>query len=354
MKKRIIATAGILTAAFLIFWVVFSGKLDQPVGAPGSPHATTSRDAVPRSKISQDLPANTPPRPRLFKSTRYPPETPEEKAMWEWWNTMMKLDPAFEWKTPIEFYGKVVDQFGEQVPGATVDISWTMVNGSRTTQRVTDSAGLFEFTREKGKHMSVFVSKDGYLPTRESKGGYEYAAFHEPQFHVPDKAAPVVFRLQRLMESEPYYEFPVYGRFPADGTPIRLSLADGKLGAGGELLYRVKLEETGKQEPGYSVVVEATDGIEIAATSEEFPFLAPESDYVSRLEVHQRPGNPDYHNPTVLKLYVKLPGGKYAYVGTTATLWVTNREVALSGGVRYNERWSRNLEADHHKRINRR
>ena len=34
-------------------------------------------------------------------------------------------DRAFEWKTPIEFYGKVLDQDGNPVAGATAGIVWT-------------------------------------------------------------------------------------------------------------------------------------------------------------------------------------------------------------------------------------
>ena len=57
---------------------------------------------------------------RLFKSTNYPPQTAEEKAQWEWWDAMEKTDPDFQWKMPIEFYGKVVDQFGQPVVNAEV------------------------------------------------------------------------------------------------------------------------------------------------------------------------------------------------------------------------------------------
>ena len=40
--------------------------------------------------------------------------------MWDWWNRMEKNDPQFQWKMPINFYGKVVDQFGQQMATAEV------------------------------------------------------------------------------------------------------------------------------------------------------------------------------------------------------------------------------------------
>ncbi|MEJ0089789.1 MAG: hypothetical protein WDM80_08610 [Limisphaerales bacterium] len=75
----------------------------------------------------------------LFKSTNYPPQTAGEKAMWEWWDAMDKADPQFQWKMPIEFYGKVVDQFGEPVPEAMAELG--LDNGHRPRSRPKNKSG---------------------------------------------------------------------------------------------------------------------------------------------------------------------------------------------------------------------
>ena len=40
--------------------------------------------------------------------------------VWEWWKQMKKRDPKFEWKMPVNFYGKVVDQASQPVERANV------------------------------------------------------------------------------------------------------------------------------------------------------------------------------------------------------------------------------------------
>src|SRR4051794_4077186 len=34
---------------------------------------------------------------------------------WKWWNMMEKRDSSFEWKMPINFYGRVVDQTNQSI-----------------------------------------------------------------------------------------------------------------------------------------------------------------------------------------------------------------------------------------------
>jgi DDE superfamily endonuclease len=70
---------------------------------------------------------------------------------------LLKEDPQYEWKTPIEFYGKVLDEHGNPVVGATADISWTdmSLNGSSNTQVTSDGAGLFVDNYATHKHPSV-------------------------------------------------------------------------------------------------------------------------------------------------------------------------------------------------------
>lgn len=136
--------------------------------------------------------------PRLFKSTRYPPVTREEKALWDWWRRMHKEDPKFEWKMPIQLYGVVRDQSGAPVSNATVQYRWTTLFGGKTEDQATgttDAEGRFVITGIKGKRMKVEISKAGYLRTSESFGSFEYAAFFDELFHEPDARKPVSFRL---------------------------------------------------------------------------------------------------------------------------------------------------------------
>ena len=71
---------------------------------------------------------------------------------------MQKADPSFEWKCPIELYGKVVDQRGDSVTNATVKLTWTTVVGPRPDpgkRIVSGENGLFCVTGVQGKFLSV-------------------------------------------------------------------------------------------------------------------------------------------------------------------------------------------------------
>jgi uncharacterized GH25 family protein len=73
---------------------------------------------------------------------------------------MDKLDPDFQWKMPIEFYGKVVDQFDQPVAGAEVELNWTTVVGPIPDPKriiFTDANGRFEVTGIQGKSLWIAV-----------------------------------------------------------------------------------------------------------------------------------------------------------------------------------------------------
>lgn len=296
--------------------------------------------------------------PRLFKATRYPPETAEEKAMWDWWHAMEKSDPKFEWKMPIDFYGRVVDQFGKPVADAVVDFAWNIVGGTQKKNSITDANGCFSLLGEHGKVFQAEVSKDGYLPTSDSKRSFEYAAFFHENFHVPDQTQPVIFRLRKLMGAEPMVKHVTNAEFALSANPVVLNVETGKLGVDGDLTFSVEVGSTrGQYGLDFTLAIRAHEGVSLAfgGPEEEFMFNAPESGY--RQEVLFRKLSSDANNSRVqsYRLYVRTRSGKYAAI----TGEISIRE-GLSAGkagfhaiVYYNPSGSRNLEFDHRKWINR-
>ena len=84
-----------------------------------------------------------------------------------------QADPTYEWKQPINFYGKVVDQDGMPIEGASVDFSWTDLSPEGTSQHhtVSDSSGLFAMLNQRGKRLSVTARKEGYYSARGCAAG---------------------------------------------------------------------------------------------------------------------------------------------------------------------------------------
>ncbi|MFL6515978.1 MAG: carboxypeptidase-like regulatory domain-containing protein, partial [Chthoniobacterales bacterium] len=122
---------------------------------------------------------------------------------WKWWNDMKKADPNFEWKVPIAFYGRVVDENGRTVSDATVRYGWNDVAGSHEQHTATNGAGVFAIDGLRGKILSVDVSKPGYHSSRSDRHSFEFAAFFEPDYYKADAQRPITFHLTRKLSPQP-------------------------------------------------------------------------------------------------------------------------------------------------------
>lgn len=207
-----------------------------------------------------------------------PPRTTNKGELHSWWLEMSELDKNFEWKIPIEFYGKVIDDRNLPIEGANINFQWTVLSREGTSEYKTssDSQGLFTLAEVNGKNLGVQVRKEGYrhyyVGTQFS---FEYAAFFEKTFHVPDPNNPVIFRLRKNKEAEPLVKREV--RLPvAIGTPATFALNPSDPNAAKvviDLQTNAQLRE--KQ---WSARISVPAG-GLQATLEEFPYEAPESGY---------------------------------------------------------------------------
>lgn len=354
--KLVFAAILIVGVTAIVWWVLPSrSKPTKATAVVPVPTTTIKVDGNATAPVAKQETAATPSKPRLFRSKTYPPQTSDEKAMWEWWRSMRKTDPKFEWKMPIEFYGKVVDQFDEPVAGAIIIFDWTTVIGSSPDpQKRTESGadGLFELTGVQGKRLSVNVLKERYIYTQNSIGSFEYAAFFEDNFHVPDPSKPVIFRLQKLTGAEPMYKYLLTGRVPLDGTPFMLNAATGKVGAGDVAVSITLGKGRGAIGPDYTLNVQGNGGTVFAPSNDEFLFNAPESGYQNAFKVTQVAADPKYSLGQKLRCYMKTGTGKYAAVEVEIDLREKTNNAGFFAIIYYNPSGSRNLEFDQRKWLN--
>jgi hypothetical protein len=121
---------------------------------------------------------------------------------------MKRKDRSFQWKTPIRFYGKVVDEDGNPVKGAKIFYGWTSMLGSPEAETKSGADGVFKITGIRGKVLEVIPSHPDYHFSRQTnRTAFDYAAFYEPHYHVPDAKNPVVFKMVRKGVPEPLIEF---------------------------------------------------------------------------------------------------------------------------------------------------
>ncbi|OIQ89096.1 hypothetical protein GALL_290010 [mine drainage metagenome] len=141
---------------------------------------------------------------------------------------------------PINYYGKVIDQYGEPVSEANV-VGNVMLNvglessGYKTFTTTTDPAGLFQFTDLRGVNIGLSITKSGY-----EIGKYDLASNGPDKGGHSTPADRVVFRMWKLHGAEPmvHWQLNRIG-LAVDGTASSFDLVAGKRADGtGDIAIR--------------------------------------------------------------------------------------------------------------------
>jgi hypothetical protein len=236
---------------------------------------------------------------------------------WQWWNRMDKIDPSFEWKMPINFYGRVVDQDNLPVPNAKIRYGWNDVEGSHEQYTTSDTKGLIRIEGLKGKRLSVDVSKDGYHSSTRGLQSFEYAAFFEPIYHRPDPENPVTFRLVKKLEAEPIISKRAAERVGYD-QPSYYDLERGGLTqqqpAGAALKLTFERSESPQGQPfDWKWKVEAVNGV-LMETKDEFAQVAPEEGYAPAWESSQKATDQAFRKNGQARFYIRTADNRFARV----------------------------------------
>lgn len=199
-------------------------------------------------------------------------------------------DPSYQWRTPIEFFGKVVDQNNLPIAEAAVEIEWVGTSavyggdGVGHKKLTSDANGLFIIRGIEGKRLRVLVSKEGYHRRKSwNNGSFEYAGFWEPEFIEPDSKNPIQFHLVRKREAEPTYHLDsrVIVKSPALETHIDLLSKPVQKAGPSDLFVRItRSPDAGDYRPfDWKIEIEGRNGSELAESEDEFMTLAPTEGY---------------------------------------------------------------------------
>jgi len=237
-------------------------------------------------------------------------------------------------KTPIELYGRVEDQHGQPVSGATVKM-YPVDNPSGTASASTvvmtsDAEGNFSVKGLKGASMGVSVTKKGYVyisplggPSSETTVYYAHDSKSGKRYSNPK--TPLVLRLLNPGPLEPLVHVREKGwRIALDGTP-RLIALDSEDGKGShQIEFRLWSNMLDLRRPGANVY-DAFDwtfearipGGGFIWNDKDLNFEAPEAGYKETIR---------YHMPKTLprdkwkgfrngRYFVRFSDGTYARVG---------------------------------------
>lgn len=272
-KPLVFAGAVLLLVVVLFLWLRPKPPFPSPIVAtvPDSPDGTT-RAAPP--------------------STTHPPTALPQSQRQIGGSKFSGL--AILSASPIEFYGKVIDQDGKPLPGVeaiggTGSTTGFMQQETRSYSNTSDANGVFTFRGFHGDVLIIELKKDGYNFDSD-RNRFRYSGIDpDKKRFTPDRKNPVVFQMWKALGAEPLISY--YGRsvdISSDGTPVLIDLEKGtKAKDVGDLRISVTW---GSQTPGsnlfdWSAKIEVPEGGIIESVGDVM-FLAPLDGYQKSLEYH--------------------------------------------------------------------
>ncbi len=221
--------------------------------------------------------------------------------------------------TPIAFWGKVVDEKGNPVQGATVKLGANdnpnpMEEGT-TYERITDVNGLFSITDARGISLSVEVSKEGYYSTEKSRGTANYVLKNNTDLLIPTADAPAILALRKMGKTVPLIRVaPRPVRVPKNGSPIEVSLRTGQPGAADRLKLECWTQDQNKDAQGqYNWRCRlSVPGGGLIERTDQWGFEAPVDGYQSVQEITMLQSTEKWRKGVDKQYYAKLPGDYYA------------------------------------------
>jgi hypothetical protein len=188
---------------------------------------------------------------------------------------------------PIDFYGRVEDQFGNAVDSAAVNFNVRVMNGETSTvnrgQVMTDGNGFFTITGYRGQDLGLMPQKSGY--TLASTGTLFKYSHLEDHPYVSDANNPTVIKMWKLQGAEPLVNIDQHYKLPYTGAPINFDLLTGKIvPSGGDIKITVNRPAgvlSGRNPQDWGLEIEAVDGglIETSVAEARVTYAAPDSGY---------------------------------------------------------------------------
>jgi len=203
----------------------------------------------------------------------------------------LKKDPDYDWKRPLNFYGKVIDENNQPVAGATAHFEWNTLDaqyGTAEGQALSDGEGRFSLTDKRGKVLEVHVEKDGYYSV--DRGGsalpFEFAAPFSHDWYEADLNNPVIFHLRRKGEGANLFSKTLTIPVSRNHPQAQVNLMRGLVKPDGTLAITSDTSQflPGAQAFPWTVELSMAEG-GLLETDDQFPFLAPTSGYTSTVTI---------------------------------------------------------------------
>jgi hypothetical protein len=252
--------------------------------------------------------------------------------------------------TPITFRGRVVDDGGNEVPGAVVRytaIDKFDADGSHYTMQ-SDERGLFTIAGIQGAVLTVKVSKQGYYEVAGQSGGaYAYGIGPDRTRQLPP-ADTATFVLRKAGKAEEIIHYRTRQiDVPKDGTQIGIDLFTGTEKPQGALKISSIIGDTTVRPFPWRFEL-CVPGGAIAERKGTFDFVAPNDMSSERSVIAQESSSREWSSRDTREYFVRLPDSRY---GRMSIRFYPGPRTYVVVECHLNPSGSRNLEFDPSKEI---
>jgi hypothetical protein len=289
------------------------------------------------------------------------------------WERILKYDKANRGaNSVIDFYGKIVDQYGSGIPDVNVELHVSGYNEDfiskilkgakkgevkgtfkKRIEVKSNVTGFFFISNERGQFLRVTsIQKEGYTPPSRLGENYIYKSNYGKRFD-PSPESPISFTMwKNSLSKENLNSFHFKIKLRGDGSQRSINLITGRLSdskdENDDIFVSIK-SDIGEGEVlkkyNWRLLVKAANGGGFTETTDAFLFLAPESGYVDNYEVFMEKRSSEWSQSiNDRKIYFKGKQGQlYAALKLTAYAFNRGNAVVLIDAV-VNSSGSRNLE----------
>jgi hypothetical protein len=259
----------------------------------------------------------------------------------------------------IDFYGKVIDQDGQALAGATIIATYGHIENSQekvsNAKTTSDAEGRFSFEGLAGIAIMVDVKMNGYVCGTWTKNFRYGLRDPEPGTALPTPASPKVFTMWKTRGPEPGIFRSGEIRMPGTGEGRYLELFSGKVSREpmGDLAISVKwLSSSASRFPSdVDITFRALHGGFVRG-NEDYWFLAPDTGHLPQLIFSTRNDTSNYH-PEEHLYFKSTDGRQYARINFNFGSGNSPGFTSVSIGYHLNPNGSRNLQCSEKTQINR-
>jgi hypothetical protein len=253
------------------------------------------------------------------------------------------------WRTPIVFYGRVLDETNRPIEGAQVTYEGNTIDPTLTFEShfksdvYSDANGLFKIGEIRGRDITFQLSHPSYYNSAKNSGGVSYAGDRNP--NIPDKPEKAwVFRMYKKRIPAELVNSSGGGHGRMDGSPLNINLGQyGQIKAEGN--WSRSQQWNGKPFD-WEVRLSVPNG-EILECTDEVSFEAPTDGYKPAITITMSKDDKNWKTDIRRSFYIKS-GSVFGRIDASIS---TYHDLYLNVHFSINPTGSTNLESGNGARI---